>query len=923
MKVSKIIFVLILTCFATPIFSQKKIDKKPLDWQDIMKFKRISYSSLSPNSDFLIWSETPDRGNTHSFAINLSTGDTVFFENGRNPKMSDNDKLFTFIKYPDVIEAENAKKPDEKPKNGLYVYTPENNEKYEINDVISHQIANNGEWLAYQLSKESGKPGKNQKKYGEELYLKHIQTKTDIIIKDVREYTFDSLSTKIFYWTASKDKRNDGLYYRDLKKAFAPELAIEIDSNAVYANLTPYSKDPKFAFAKSIVNKKGKPTNYSVHFWDGENLNLILDTAFSATQYIPETNEFKWSDDGTLIYFGFKYLTEKVEENDDDKKFTDSNYYDVNRILEDAQIYVWKHDDNKIITNKQSEWKREKDKTYLSYYDFENKKYVQLADSSMSYVMTSKERKYAAGYDDTPYHQLRTYEGFFGDVYSIDFTTGNKTLIETKIERELQLSPLGRYILYFKDKHWHIYDNESKTTKNITLQRGLPKFWDYTDDRPAEPGSFGFGAWIDDDKGFWIYSEYDIWQYSIDNNEFLNLTKTGFTEQIKYRYLSNFVENPYLNTNDIILLSAFSNQRKTNHLLTFDFSNNKFLDTLGGEYYYRYLGKSKHGNKTIISKEKFELFPDIWVCNELISNPSQKTFLETQKEPYAWGTTEYIEWVSPNGDTLQGYIMKPDDFNPKKKYPVLVYFYEKFSDLMHRWSQPAINHRPCYPQYLASGYIIFMPDIKFYDGYPGKSGLDAILSGCNALIEKGYADKDKFCMQGHSWSGYQSAWFVTQTDFFKATVSGAPVGNMTSAYSGIRLESGLARQFQYETGQSRIGGNLIDSLSNYIENSPVFHANKATTPLMICFGDVDEAVPWHQGVELYLAFRRFNKECVFLQYEGEPHHLRKYHNKLDYASKMKDYFDHYIFDKPAPIWLKEKLEYKGGFMFSQPLKENK
>ena len=130
------------------------------------------------------------------------------------------------------------------------------------------------------------------------------------------------------------------------------------------------------------------------------------------------------------------------------------------------------------------------------------------------------------------------------------------------------------------------------------------------------------------------------------------------------------------------------------------------------------------------------------------------------------------------------------------------------------------------------------------------------------------------------------------------------MSNMTSAYSGIRLGSGLARQFQYEQSQSRIGGSLFTHRQRYIDNSPVFFADKIETPLLLMFGDVDEAVPWQQGIELYLAMRRLGKEVVFLQYRDEPHHLKKYPNKLDYARRMKEYIDHFCKGYEPAAWIK-------------------
>jgi dipeptidyl aminopeptidase/acylaminoacyl peptidase len=185
-----------------------------------------------------------------------------------------------------------------------------------------------------------------------------------------------------------------------------------------------------------------------------------------------------------------------------------------------------------------------------------------------------------------------------------------------------------------------------------------------------------------------------------------------------------------------------------------------------------------------------------------------------------------------------------------------------------------------------------------------------MINAAQKLIDMGVAHPEKIGLQGHSWAGYQSAFMITQTDMFKAVVSGAPVSNMTSAYSGIRLNSGLARQFQYETGQSRIGKPLTQALDLYIENSPVFFADKVNTPVLIMFGDDDGAVPWQEGIQYYLALRRHNKDAIFLQYEGEPHHLKKFPNQVDFSIRMMEYFDHHLKGKPAAEWIKNGVKHQ-------------
>jgi dipeptidyl aminopeptidase/acylaminoacyl peptidase len=222
-----------------------------------------------------------------------------------------------------------------------------------------------------------------------------------------------------------------------------------------------------------------------------------------------------------------------------------------------------------------------------------------------------------------------------------------------------------------------------------------------------------------------------------------------------------------------------------------------------------------------------------------------------------------------------------------------------------------VNHRPSFPLYASNGYVVFLPDVRFEVGRPGFSATKAVVPGVQHLVDIGLADPDAIALHGHSWSGYQTAFVVTQTDIFRTAIAGAPVANMTSAYSGIRWGSGLARQFQYEQGQSRLSGSLWEARDEYIDNSPVFFADRIHTPLLILHGDEDDAVPWWQSIELYLAMRRLDREAVFLQYRGEPHHPQKYANKLDWAMKMKEWLDYYLKDAPPAAWITQGLSYAG------------
>jgi dipeptidyl aminopeptidase/acylaminoacyl peptidase len=314
--------------------------------------------------------------------------------------------------------------------------------------------------------------------------------------------------------------------------------------------------------------------------------------------------------------------------------------------------------------------------------------------------------------------------------------------------------------------------------------------------------------------------------------------------------------------------------------------------------------KAKDANQIIFTKETFQIFPDLWTANLDFKNAKKISDANPQMSEYKWGTVEMTTWTNLDGVELKGLIYKPENFDSDKKYPMLVYFYEKYSDRIHTHYAPRPLRSAVNFTYLVSNdYIVFVPDIIYKDGFPGESAYNCIMPGVQHIINQGYVNKDRIGMQGHSWGGYQTAYLVTRTNLFRAAESGAPVSNMTSAYGGIRWTSGLSRMFQYERTQSRIGGTLWEKPMLYLENSPVFHANKIETPLLILHNDGDGSVPWYQGIELFVAMRRLDKPSWLLNYNGDGHGVTKRPNQEDFAIRMYQFFDHYLKDEPAPEWM--------------------
>ncbi len=352
------------------------------------------------------------------------------------------------------------------------------------------------------------------------------------------------------------------------------------------------------------------------------------------------------------------------------------------------------------------------------------------------------------------------------------------------------------------------------------------------------------------------------------------------------------------------MLTTFNEKDKSSGYASFDPRRKTVRSLISGPFRYDTPRKAESAEKLLFTRESFQEFPDLHVSDMEFSQPIRISNANPQQKDYRWGSIELVEWTSLDGKNLTGMLVKPEGFDPSKKYPMIVNFYEKSSDGLHRHRAPAPGRSTInYAFYASRGYLIFNPDVYYRTGYPGESAYNCVIPGVTSLVEQGFVDRDNIGVQGHSWGGYQIAYLVTKTDLFKAAEAGAPVPNMISAYGGIRWWTGLSRQFQYEHTQSRIGGTPWEYPMRYLENSPIFNIDKINTPLLIMHNDADGHVPWYQGIEFFVSLRRLGKPSWFLNYNGEPHWPLKRQNREDFNIRMAQFFDHYLKGAAKPVWM--------------------
>jgi dipeptidyl aminopeptidase/acylaminoacyl peptidase len=411
--------------------------------------------------------------------------------------------------------------------------------------------------------------------------------------------------------------------------------------------------------------------------------------------------------------------------------------------------------------------------------------------------------------------------------------------------------------------------------------------------------------WTENDQYVLLYDRYDIWQVDpLGIQKSICLT-AGRANKISYRYIATDRDEKFVKTGDQLLLRVFDEKDKTAGLATLIYGSNT-LNLLFKEKVALspLVQKAKDADALIYAKETYVQSPALFTSSVNGGAANKLAATNPQQNDFNWGTAELFTWKAYTGKLTEGILYKPENFDATKKYPMIVYFYERNNQTLYNYVPPTPTaSRLNISFFVSRGYVVLVPDIWYKKGYPGQGAYDYILSGTRAVVKQGYIDSTKIGLQGQSWGGYQIAHLITRTNLYAAAWAGAPVVNMTSAYGGIRWGPGMNRQFQYEKTQSRIGATLWEKPNLYIENSPLFHLPKVTTPLVIMANDADDAVPWYQGIEFYTALRRLGKKVWMLNYNNEAHNLVERKNRKDIQIREQQFFDYLLKgEKPAP-WI--------------------
>ena len=900
-------------------------DKKAMTLADVMKFRQLRSVSISDKGKWVAHASVPDRGDPEVLIYSSDGKKQYTIQRGNTPKISKDGRWVAAV-HTVPAEEQIKNKADKKDgsKAGMVLLNTASGETSKFDSVKSFRFSEDGLWLFYHAHKSDEKKAsvgsepkvEEREKVGTTLHVMSLEEGSIRTIPFVTSFAADSLSNFVAYAVFDTSGLDNGVCVLELSASDLQANQVLADSGSWSDYLSWNNRTGQLAFLSGTFAKKDRRKDAALQIWaPGDPLaKEVLSNADLEEEWkIHPTNQLQWSKDGLRLFLGIKPDSEipSVEDADEEEKDSIVDLFDQEEILADRTVDVWHWNDPYINPNQKKRWNKEKDRTYTGVYYPVKDAFIPLASKDIPEIRMAENSRYLLGYSNVPYAQRTTWDGRYYDYYLADLNNGKMNLVCREQEHTVNLSPDGKYVVWFSEGDWHMLEAATNKKRNLTAGLDVPfsdEDWDY----PADVPGYGVARWLNGSEAVLIYDKFDIWLFPTSGSVPHCLTE-GKGRELHYQFrIKRFDQDkPFLHKGELVILTAYNDTKKNTALFSMKAGEPGVTSLLEGPNKFTPIAKSKEADKMVYSRQSYNEFPDLWVGGEKFRKPIKLTDVNPQVEEFAWGSAELVEWSSLDGKPLQGILIKPGNYEPGKKYPVLVYYYRFFSQRLYDFNTVAVNHRPCFPFYASNGYAIFLPDIRFDVGNPGYSATKCLVPGVQKLIDMGIADPGAICLHGHSWSGYQTAFAITQTDIFTCAIAGAPVSNMTSAYSGIRWGTGLARQFQYEKSQSRIGGSLWETRDKYIENSPVFFADRIETPLLIMFGDVDDAVPWYQGIELYLAMRRLGKDCVFLQYRDEAHHPKVYANKLDYTLKFKDYLDHYLKGEPAADWIKEGVPYIG------------
>ncbi|MBV6523034.1 MAG: hypothetical protein MNPFHGCM_03201 [Gemmatimonadaceae bacterium] len=930
---------LALALAALPLDAQS--GKRVLTQDTYDSWRTISGSSLSPDGRWAAYTLSPvvgdgevivraTEGSTEYRVARGWTGRPIMSVTVDSPfvaapaQFSADSKFLAFLGYAPKAEFDQARrdrKPaSQQPKASLTVMELATGRAIAIPRVRSfRQPRESGRYLAYLLEADEaprdsaggtqgeGTPNRKRRDYGSVLVIRDQSDGSEVRVPDVVSYVFDDSARFLAYAVTSRTPGSDGVYLRSLPGG---AVATVMSGEGDYRQVTIDRNGTAVAFLSNRDEFRTEKPRFTAFYAATKEPNAIAIVAPGQIDGLNASDKgrLEFVRDGSALVFGIAP--------------TPRDSIPADSLADKAVFDLWNWKDDRLQPQQRLEAARDRDRTFAAWFDVKSRKVVRLANDSMPTAQVSDDGRVALQVTPVPYMVEAMWGEGGSDVYVTDPTAGRTSKVASKVEFNATLSPGGRYILWFQNDRWNAYHVATAKTVDLTGALKGVCFSNELFDQPDTPPPYGVAGWTRGDRSVLVYDRYDVWELDPSGQRAPHVVtdSAGVRSQTALRVVDLDPEDRYIDPGAPLLLRAFNEKTKASGFYRDRLDGTRAPESIiMADRNFGMPQRARHADRLLLTEQTVAEFPDLWAGSSLtdlvkISNANP------QQQEYLWPSVELVSWRSDDGIPLQGLLYRPEGFDPSRRYPMIVYYYERLSDGLHNYNAPTGRNVINPSVYTSLGYLVFFPDIVYEPGWPGPSAVKSILPGVQSLVARGFVEPGAIGLAGQSWGGYQTAYLITQTSMFAAAVPNAPVANMTSAYGGIRWGSGLARAFQYEHTQSRIGGSLWEYPMRYLENSPLFQLDRVTTPVFFMHNDADDAVPWYQGIELFVGLRRLGKEVYFITYNGDVHNPRKRANQKDVDLRMQQFFATKLKGAPAPDWMVKGIPFleKGRDQLASP-----
>jgi dipeptidyl aminopeptidase/acylaminoacyl peptidase len=941
-------------------------ERKVLQLEDFARWNRITSPALSPDGKWMTFTYSPNEGGQtilHVKAVDGTTDYTASVGNaagggraggppggrggggaGNAPSFTGDSRWAAYMVTPEARGGggrggagrgrggQGAASQETPAVAHLELLNLASGEKVTIPNAASWRFSSDSRWLAVKLNRAPGASPQAAAgaapaaPTGADLIVRDMASGADRNIGNVNQFEFDDSGKLLAYTLDAPGRLGNGVYLLD--PATGETRALNT-AQAEFDQLTWSPSGTNLAVLRGEKTRGTKQRDNVLVAWLGvrtaESKSITYepskDASFPKGMVLSEYAAPRWSKDGSRIFVGVKEQEPEVPAADSNK----------------ANVDIWHWRDQTPQSVQIIQLQQLRRATLPAVILLSTNKLVKLGDDNARTIVPAANSSVAIARNDSAYRGEVAWGGSRADVYKVDVATGARTLIDKALSREYGTSPDSKWYLYLKNKQLRAFNLADGTSATLDASGvGGKTFVNEDDDHAYEKPIWGLGGWTKDGKSVLLYDKYDVWSVPLDGSKAVALTAgVGKAQGIQFRVVrfnagggrggrgggggrggAAAADSDGVDLSQPVTLSAYGDRTKKFGYwqVTAGQAPKPLIwedKNVGGVI------KAADADRLVFTEQDFDEFPDYWVTNSAFESPRKVTDANPILSEFAWASKKVlIDYKDRFGHQLQGTLTLPPGYEPGKKYPMLVEFYEIMSNTHHNFPVPGYADSPQISIYASSGYAVFQPDVVYEIGKPGTSAVDCVTSGVKKVIELGYADPKHIGLHGHSWGGYQSSYIVTQTDLFAAVVTGAPPTNLTSFYSELYKSTGTVQQGITTVGQVRMGVG-VDPYTNtkmFEEQSPIFHVKNIKTPFMILQGGDDGAVDYVEGLQFFNAARTAGKQVIFLTYPGQPHNLTDRDDQKDFAIRMKQFFDHYLMDKPMPEWMANGLPQvrKGG-----------